>query len=151
VVGGYQNLGQPVDQPHILTSLLRARHTGNPFVLNGNSYPTEDGTPIRDYIHVLDVCHAIISRLRTNNSYYNTTEYFNLGTGKGISNLQLFHIFKNLLARDLEVEFTSVRPGDPAYLVADISKYFPWTPIHSDISSIMTSAAKAFEYNVRLS
>lgn len=145
VVGGYGNLGQPIDQPHILTSIIRASVNNEPFVLNGGGYPTYDGTPVRDYIHVLDVCSAIICRLEGSDEYYPKLGFYNLCTGIGTSNLELVEAFKDLINPNLKVEIGPDRPGDPAYLIGDRWDFFPWGPTsYSSRRNIIASAYEAY-------
>lgn len=85
----------------------------------GNDYPTVDGTGVRDYIHVVDLAEGHVAALE------NLTEgvhFYNLGTGKGTSVLELVKAFEE--ANDIEVpyEIADRRPGDIASCYADASK-----------------------------
>ena len=87
----------------------------------GNDYPTEDGTGVRDYIHVVDLAlgHiASIKKLHTNSGLV----IYNLGTGKGTSVLELVHAFEE--ANGVKVNFKVVdrRPGDVAECYANCDK-----------------------------
>lgn len=145
VVGGYGKMGQPNDQPHILTSIIRAEREKKPFVLKGTNYNTYDGTPVRDYIHVFDVCEAIITRIRGNPEHYPTASRYNLCTGAGLSNLQLVEAYKATFNSDLVVEFGDVRPGDPATLIGDPYDFFPWAATEwSSLNNILISARHAY-------
>ena len=87
----------------------------------GNDWPTEDGTPVRDYIHVMDLAEAHIKILE--NIFQNESRYVNLniGTGIGTSVLSLVKIFEKVNNVKVPYIFTSRRIGDTCYLVADNS------------------------------
>jgi UDP-glucose 4-epimerase len=144
VVGGYEELGQGIDQPHIMPSIFRAYVEGKPVVLNGDNYHTHDGTPVRDYIHVLDVVDAILYRLQNDDDLFPTVAKYNLCTGKGTSNLQLVEAVKALLLPQLEVTYDVAREGDPAYLIGDPYDLEPWRPSR-DLNSMILSAFSSFE------
>ncbi|MDA8850145.1 UDP-glucose 4-epimerase GalE [Flavobacteriaceae bacterium] len=80
----------------------------------GNDYPTKDGTPIRDYIHVVDLAEAHLKALQRllNSADTNPFQVFNLGSGKGFSVLEIIKTFEAVSGRPLNYEITSRRPGD---------------------------------------
>ena len=89
----------------------------------GNDYDTPDGTCIRDYIHVVDLAKGhvcALRKLRENVGF----EIYNLGTGVGVSVLEVVHAFEE--ANDLKIpyEITGRRPGDIAVTYADAGKAF---------------------------
>lgn len=84
----------------------------------GNDYPTEDGTGVRDYIHVVDLARghlAAMDRLQSG------CESCNLGTGSGYSVLQVVHAFEQASGRPIPYEIVDRRPGDIAICYADTS------------------------------
>lgn len=140
VAGSYQGIGQDLDQPHILTKMSIAGAAKEKFYIYGNKYDTFDGTCVRDYIHVADVCDCLIAAAndivkQPKTSY---TEY-NVSTGHKTSNLQLAKIFNKSFG--LEFDYMDVRPGDPGYLYGDNSntvKELGWKPT-MDIIDIIES------------
>lgn len=80
----------------------------------GNDYPTKDGTPIRDYIHVVDLAEAHLKALQRllDSTPTNPIEIFNLGTGKGVSVLEMINAFETVSGSPLNYEITDRRPGD---------------------------------------
>jgi len=86
----------------------------------GNDYPTKDGTPIRDYIHVVDLAEAHLSALKRllNKAQDSTFEIFNLGTGKGYSVLEVIDTFEKVANQKLNYEITERRDGDVPVLYA---------------------------------
>ena len=80
----------------------------------GNDYPTKDGTPIRDYIHVVDLAEAHLKALERllDASSTSPLEIFNLGTGNGFSVLEMITAFEAVSGSPLNYEITDRRPGD---------------------------------------
>jgi UDP-glucose 4-epimerase len=123
VAGAYGDVGQAIDQPHILTKMCLASLTNNTFMINGNSYNTYDGTCVRDYIHVIDVCYALIDAsndllINKSSGHYDA---FNVCSGNGTSNLELTNLFRKYYPLP-EVGYNDSRPGDPDHLVGDTEK-----------------------------
>ncbi|KAA0014612.1 UDP-glucose 4-epimerase GalE [Billgrantia pellis] len=85
----------------------------------GNNYPTKDGTCIRDYIHVMDLASGHVLSLKALRNGVNT---YNLGTGEGISVLQLVKTFENITGQSVPYRFGPRREGDLAAFWADPSQ-----------------------------
>jgi UDP-glucose 4-epimerase len=121
VAGSYFDLGQKLNQPHILTKMSTASVKNETFYINGKGYTTYDGTCVRDYIHVADVCDALIlaaeKLYKMPSGEYNA---YNVCSGEGVSNLELYELFSSFYS--LKMEYKDVRPGDPGYLIGDSSK-----------------------------
>ncbi len=108
----------------------------------GKDYPTRDGTCVRDYIHVSDLCMAHLRALEwlaVGGRY----DCFNLGNGEGKTVLEVIEAARRVSGRDFEVNFAARRSGDPAALVADATKarrVLGWEPRSSDIETIIRDA-----------
>jgi len=89
----------------------------------GNDYPTKDGTPIRDYIHVVDLAeaHVIAVNRLIEKKQEKQFEIFNLGTGDGYSVLEIINAFESISGKPLNYEITDRRAGDVPKLYADIN------------------------------
>ncbi len=87
----------------------------------GNDYDTVDGTGVRDYIHVNDLAEAHLAAL---NHLSDTTDYqaINIGTGSGISVLELIDSFQAASGKQIPYDIKPRRPGDVASCYADVSK-----------------------------
>lgn len=87
----------------------------------GDDYPTEDGTAIRDYIHVVDLAKAHIAALKRllNKDNKKSFEYFNVGTGKGTSVLEVIKTFEKVNNLKLNYKIVDRRPGDVMASYAD--------------------------------
>ena len=90
----------------------------------GDDYPTEDGSCIRDYIHVVDLAKAHVIALERLLSGKNTSNYevFNLGTGRGISVLEVVNSFQQTTGQALNYKVVARRPGDVISVYADTTK-----------------------------
>ncbi len=87
----------------------------------GNDYPTPDGTPIRDYIHIMDLAkaHVIAVERMLNNRMKKTFEIFNLGTGTGYSVLEVIRSFEKVSGVKLNYQIVGRRAGDIEKVWAD--------------------------------
>lgn len=120
--------GQRPGATHIIARVLEAlRDKTDQFVLNGTDFETDDGTCIRDYIHVEDLATAHV--LATDAKI--PSDVYNLGTNTGYSNLQIIHGAIAVTKQDLIYNTGPRREGDPAMLTADATKFMTvseWRP-----------------------
>ena len=116
----------------------------------GTDYPTPDGTCIRDYIHVSDLARAhsaALAYLRGGGA----SATFNCGYGRGASVLEVINSVKRVSGSTFPVEMRARRAGDPAALVADVSRIrltFDWRPQFDDLDTIVAHAL-AWERRLR--
>jgi UDP-glucose 4-epimerase len=110
----------PTNPDGLMLNLINATKTGK-FNLLGVDYNTADGTAIRDYVHVNEICHALIEAIERP---ANGTE--NLGHGQGHSVFEMVNLFKEVNKVDFQVINCDRRPGDLERSVLDNpSKYLP--------------------------
>jgi UDP-glucose-4-epimerase GalE len=112
------------------------------FAVFGDDYPTPDGTPIRDYVHVSDVADAHLAALR-HLLEGGPGGAYNLGSGRGYSVKQVLEAIAAETGEDLEVTKGCRREGDPAVLVADSSlshSKLAFAPRMSDLDTIIKTA-----------
>jgi UDP-glucose 4-epimerase len=108
----------------------------------GRDYDTPDGTCIRDYVHVVDLCEAHLLAL----AYLERdgeTDAFNLGNGNGFSVQQVIDTARRVTGRPVAAEDAPRRPGDPARLVADCSRareVLGWAPRYASLERIVEDA-----------
>ncbi|MFS0597996.1 UDP-glucose 4-epimerase [Peribacillus frigoritolerans] len=107
--------------PIILQHLLGQREKISVF---GTDYDTEDGTCIRDYIHVTDLAQAHIIALQALLTGKKDTAIYNLGNGKGFSVKDVIDTCEKVTGVKPTVEYADRRPGDPARLVASADKIY---------------------------
>jgi UDP-glucose 4-epimerase len=109
----------------------------------GTDYPTPDGTCIRDYIHVEDLCKAHLLALEKLGDEPQLV--YNLGNGKGYSVRQVIDTVRRVSGRDFKVVEVDRRLGDPPVLTADASKAgreLGWSTDYADLETIVQSAWK---------
>ena len=116
----------PLGIPQTLVPYITQSAAGlrGPLSVYGNDYPTPDGTPLRDYIHVMDLANAhrlALERILSGNSAEGM-EIFNLGTGTGSSVLQVIQAFERVTNEKLEWSFAPRREGDQIATYADTTK-----------------------------
>jgi len=113
----------PIGQPNNIFPLLinTAFGINKQIEIFGNDWPTSDGTPIRDYIHVMDVAETHVKVLE--NLFTSKARFlkFNVGTGKGTSVMELLKIFENVNKVKVPYIFSKRRKGDACFVVADNS------------------------------
>ena len=123
--------GQESGATHIIARVLENTLAGKHFVCNGRDYDTDDGTCVRDYVHVSDIVDAHILAL---NKLLVVSDVYNLGTATGASNLDIVNAATAVTHRHIDVDFGPRREGDPAMLTADPAKFqrmTNWKPKHS--------------------
>jgi len=125
--------------PNVLESALGRSATVSVF---GTDYPTRDGTCVRDYIHVNDLCEAHMRGLdlmrRAPGCYA-----FNLGNGSGFTVQEVLDASSKVIGRKVDYRVGERRAGDAALLVADSAKArkeLGWTPAHPGLHEILESA-----------
>jgi UDP-glucose 4-epimerase len=123
--------------PAALATLL---HESGEFRLFGTDYATEDGTAIRDYVHVVDLVDAHLLALAQLDRPLGA---YNLGTHKGFSVLQVVRGIESVTGRTMNVVRDSRRSGDPPVLVANSSRVreeLGWNPTRSTLEEMIGSA-----------
>lgn len=119
--------GQRPGATHIIARVLESIRDHAQFTLNGVDYPTDDGTCVRDYIHVEDLADAHILACDKNIP----AGIYNLGTNEGHSNRQIVAMAEQVTGQSVDLSIGGIRPGDPATLLADASRFIKvssWRP-----------------------
>ncbi|MDV3458307.1 UDP-glucose 4-epimerase GalE [Sphingomonas sp. HF-S4] len=109
----------------------------------GTDFATEDGTGVRDYIHVTDLAAAHVDALDLLIARPQESHTMNAGYGRGFSVLQVLDAVDRVTNRTIERKLEGRRAGDPDALVADNSKILstlPWRPKHDDLEGIVKDA-----------
>jgi UDP-glucose 4-epimerase len=130
-------------ETHLVPSVLQvAAGLRREISVFGNTYPTPDGTAVRDYIHVSDLAEAhgaALQYLRQGGA----SQFLNLGTGHGYSVMGVIDCARKITGKPIPAVIEPPRPGDPSRLIADASKaeqILGWTPRHSDLQTIIRDA-----------
>ncbi len=134
--------------PHNLFPLVvEALREGRRPRINGDDYPTADGTCERDYVHVADLADAHVVAARRLVAGETLEPVYNLGSGDGVSVRQIMDAFATVTGRDVDPEVAPRRPGDPARIVASgelAARDLGWTMRHT-VEDMVASAWQAAE------
>ncbi len=145
-------LGEDHDpETHLIPRLLLATLGRLPEVeIFGNDYPTADGTCIRDYIHVDDLCAAHLMAMEA--CHPGQFLAYNLGIGRGYSVREVVKAVRQVTGLDPPTRIGPRRPGDPAILFADSAKIqqeLGWRPRFLSIEAIVDTAWRWFRAHPR--
>lgn len=134
-----------VPETHLIPLVCKAvLGTGKPLSVFGADYGTRDGTAMRDYIHVQDLATAHVAAIERLIGG-GRSEIYNVGTGRGVTVMEILKTAEKVLGKAVPHSLSPRRAGDPEVLVADvekISKDLPWRPVHSDLDTIIATAAR---------
>lgn len=130
-------------ETHLIPLVLQAASGRREAIhIFGTDYPTQDGTCIRDYIHVEDLAQAHLRALEYLESGAGSAA-FNLGNGQGFSIREVIDMARAVTQRDFKVIEGERRPGDPPILVANSAlaqSVLQWTPEYAELKTIITHA-----------
>jgi UDP-glucose 4-epimerase len=139
---GGQSYGERhAPETHLIPNALRAAAgAGEPMSLYGRDYPTDDGTCVRDYIHVVDLADAHVKALAA--ATPGRHDIVNLGSGAGASVLQVLEAVRVVTGLEVPVIEAERRPGDPPTLIASnkrAAELLGWAP-ERDLTQMITDA-----------
>ncbi|HCT85735.1 MAG TPA: UDP-glucose 4-epimerase GalE [Candidatus Margulisbacteria bacterium] len=130
-------------ESHLIPLILQvAQGQRDAIFIFGTDYDTDDGTCVRDYIHVNDLASAHILALEALQSG-KSSGYYNLGNGNGHSVLEVIKATREVTGCEIVYKTGSRRPGDPARLVASSEKIkseLNWHPKYNDLHTIISHA-----------
>ena len=131
-------------ETHLIPLVIRAALSGDTFSVFGDDYDTDDGTCIRDYVHVCDLALAHLAAIE----YLQrggASRALNLGTGRGHSVREVIAAVEKETGKQVKVRIEARRHGDPASLVANARlarEEFNWYPMQSDLTGIIRTAVR---------
>ena len=132
-----------IPETHLVPLVLQAASgRRDNIAIFGTDYDTPDGTCVRDYIHINDLCSAHLLGLEHLVAGGESKAY-NMGNGQGYSIKEVIDVAKKVTGTDFEVKLGERRDGDPAKLVADASllqKELGWSPQYADLETIIRHA-----------
>ena len=139
IIGEFHN-----PETHLVPTIVYKAMYNKKIYIYGKNFNTMDGTCIRDYIHIKDICLAIeksVNYLFRNNK----SNLFNVGNNKGLSNKEIVSYVKKKIGKNLSLEYVHKRKGDVAKLVCDSNKIrniLGWNAKNSNIKKIVDDEIK---------
>ena len=137
------DLGEEHDpETHLIPNVINSALYSNEFTVNGNTYKTNDGTCIRDFVHVNDLANAHLLSLNfldINKGFH----VFNLGSEKGFSVMEVINECQKLMKTKIKIRIGEKREGDPDILIADNTKSVSklnWKLEKNTLRAIISSA-----------
>jgi UDP-glucose 4-epimerase len=125
---------------HLIPSILHSS-VSKPLLINGKDWPTSDGTPVRDFVHITDLVNALVKSLTHLEKPGNTI--INIGTATGSTVLEVVKAAESALGRKINYKFSSRRAGDSYALVTSnqVAKdILGWEPI-KNLTNILEDAS----------
>jgi len=138
--------GRPVPT-HLISNVMQALRGKGRLNVCGNDYKTPDGTGVRDFIHVMDLCNAHLFALKAFNKGIKN-EVFNLGNEKGFSVMEVIRTAGRVAGRSVPHKFTPRRLGDVATIIASSAKarkILGWGPRY-DLQAILKSEWERYSH-----
>jgi UDP-glucose 4-epimerase len=142
VVGSSYEDVWDVSPYNLFPAVMRALVAGQAPWVAGTDYPTPDGSCIRDYVHVGDIALAHVAAVEALEGGRQLASAYNLGSGDGLSVLEIMAAFQRATGIDFEPELRDRRPGDPARIVASgrlAARDLDWRMRHS-VDDMVSSA-----------
>lgn len=130
-------------ETHLIPRVLAAAAGKGELTVFGNDYPTIDGSPVRDYIHICDLVSAHLLALKALLKGEKKAAVYNLGHQLGFSVLEVIKKAEEITGRKIPYQIGPRRPGDPSVLIAGsdlIKKDLNWGPRYSDLNTIIETA-----------
>ncbi|MBR9647424.1 UDP-glucose 4-epimerase GalE [Clostridium tyrobutyricum] len=132
-------------ESHLIPIILQAAMgKRDKIMIFGDDYNTEDGSCVRDYVHVSDLASAHLLALKRLQSG-GESKIYNLGNGKGFSVKEVVEVAKKVTGINIKSEIADRRPGDPATLIASSNKAIKelgWNPKFNSLETIIDTAWK---------
>jgi UDP-glucose 4-epimerase len=145
VVGSLDDSVYDTSPHNLFPIVFEALVNGRTPRINGEDYPTPDGTCVRDYIHVVDLAHSHVVAARKLEAGEPLEPAYNLGSGDGSSVREIMQAIASVTGVAFEPEIAARRPGDPAQIVANgdlAARDLEWKMRHS-LEEMVASAWSA--------
>lgn len=145
VAGAHNGAGENhINETHLIPIVLQvAMGYRDKIMMYGDDWPTEDGTCVRDYIHIRDLADAHMLALETNTP--GNHRIYNLGSGAGYSVREVVEMCREVTGHPIPAEVAPRRAGDPAVLIASsdkIKQELGWDPSRTQLRRIVEDASE---------
>lgn len=127
-------------ETHLIPTVVYKTIFKKKIFIYGNNYRTKDGTCVRDYVHIKDICSAISKSIMRLNNNKKDNEIFNIGSSSNNTNLEILDKVKKITKINPIYQLVNKRKGDVDRLICSIAKakkLLDWKPINSNINRII--------------
>ena len=131
-------------ETHLIPTIVYKAMFNKKIYIYGNDFNTPDGTCIRDYIHIKDICSAIEKSIRYI-SKNNKSKIFNIGNRRGLSNKQIINYIQKRMNDEINIKYVNKRKGDVSKLICNsnyVKKILNWDAKNSNIKKIVDDEIK---------
>ena len=122
IAGATESTGWDLYGSNLIPIVFQNLTENQPTSIFGNHFQTQDGSCIRDYLHVEDLAFAVVQSVRNISHFEGGMEILNLGTGRGISVLEVLKSIEHVTGHRVLKKIADPRQGDLVYAVADANK-----------------------------
>ncbi len=144
IIGEFHN-----PETHLIPTLVYKNLSNQKIYIYGNNYKTKDGSCVRDYIHIKDICIAIEKSIVFLNKYQKKFQIVNIGSSSKKTNFEIMSKIKNITKLENKFKIVKRRRGDVDFLTCSISKAkkkLNWLPSYSNINNIIKDEIKWVNY-----
>ena len=147
IIGEFHN-----PETHLIPTVVYKNLSNQIIYIYGDDYKTKDGSCVRDYIHIKDICNAIkksIEYLKKNNNKF---EIINIGSSTKKTNFEILNKIRKITNKDNKFQIVKRRKGDVDFLACSIKKAkkkINWKPLFSNINKIINDEVKWVKYLIK--
>ena len=147
IIGEFHN-----PETHLIPTIVYKNLSNQKIYIYGNDYKTKDGSCVRDYVHIKDICNAIKQSIRYLRKNNNKFEIINIGSSTRKTNFEILNKIKKITNKDNKFQVVKRRKGDVDFLSCSIKKAkkkLNWKPLFSNIDRIINDEIKWVKYLLR--
>ncbi|MBD1174362.1 UDP-glucose 4-epimerase [Pelagibacterales bacterium SAG-MED01] len=144
IIGEFHN-----PETHLIPTIVYKNLLKQQIYVYGNNYKTKDGTCVRDYVHIKDICNAIEKSIKFLLMSQNNFEIINIGSSSKKTNFEILDTVKKITNISNNFKIVKRRKGDVDFLTCSIvkaKKKLQWKPIYSNIKNIIKDEIKWVNY-----
>ena len=144
IIGEFHN-----PETHLIPTIIYKNLCKQQIYIYGNNYKTKDGTCVRDYIHIKDICRAIDKSIEYLFNNKNKYEIINIGSSTKKTNFEILNAIQKVTGIDNKYKVVKRRKGDVDFLTCSVVKArqkLQWMPVYSNIKNIINDEIKWVKY-----
>ena len=144
IIGEFHN-----PETHLIPTIIYKNLCEQQIYIYGDNYKTKDGTCVRDYIHIKDICRAIDKSIEYLFNNKNKYEIINIGSSTKKTNFEILNAIQKVTGIDNKYKVVKRRKGDVDFLTCSVVKArqkLQWMPVYSNIKNIINDEIKWVKY-----